>query len=49
MLNGYIIYAPVIDEQITNGELILPHSLPPQVLQLLQDVAQKNVRKANKS
>jgi hypothetical protein len=49
MLNGYIVYAPVIDQQITNGELILPHSLTPQILQLLQDVAQKNLRKSNKS
>lgn len=43
MLNGTIIYAPVIDEQLSNGELVLPHSLPPQVVQLLQDIAKKNV------
>jgi hypothetical protein len=49
MLNGYIVYAPVIDQQITNGELILPHSLTPQIMQLLQDIALKNVKKANKT
>jgi preprotein translocase subunit SecD len=43
MLNGTIIYAPVIDEQLSNGELVLPHPLPPQVVQLLQDIAKKNV------
>jgi len=48
-LNGYIIYAPVIDEQITNGELDLPHPMAPQILQLLQDIAKENVRKANKT
>lgn len=44
MLNGYVIYAPVIDEQITTGELIVPHPLAPQILQLLQETAQKNAK-----
>jgi hypothetical protein len=48
-LNGFVIYAPVIDEQITNGELDLPRPLEPAVLELLQQTAQKNVRKAAKS
>jgi preprotein translocase subunit SecD len=47
-INGYIIYSPVIDEQITSGQLLIPHALAPQVVQLLQDVAQKNVRDASK-
>jgi predicted Abi (CAAX) family protease len=46
MLNGYIIYAPIIDEQITSGELIIPHPIKPEALQLLQKTAQKNVQKA---
>jgi preprotein translocase subunit SecD len=44
MLNGYIIYAPVIDEQITTGELVIPHPLKPEALRLLQETARKNVR-----
>jgi len=44
MLNGFVIYAPTIDEQITTGELIIPHRLKPEVLQLLQETARKNVQ-----
>jgi hypothetical protein len=47
-LNGYIVYAPVIDEQITNGQLLLPHPLAAPVVKLLQDVAAKNVRDMSK-
>jgi len=47
-INGYIIYSPVIDEQITSGQLLIPHALAPQVVQLLQEVAKKNVRDARK-
>jgi preprotein translocase subunit SecD len=43
LLNGYIIYAPVVDEQISSGQLLLPHPLAPQVVQLLQEAAKKNV------
>jgi hypothetical protein len=49
LINGYVIYAPVIDEQITTGELVLPHPLNTQVVQMLQDVARENVRKAAKT
>jgi len=49
MLDGFIIYAPVIDQQITNGELIIPRQLTPQALQLLQDVVKKNVRELNRT
>jgi preprotein translocase subunit SecD len=47
MIDATIIYAPVIDEQITNGELIIPHPLNPEVLKLLQEVARKNLAEAN--
>ena len=47
-LNGYIIYSPMIDEQITSGQLLLPHPLAPQIVSLLQDIAKKNVREGQK-
>jgi preprotein translocase subunit SecD len=46
LIDGYVIYAPTIDEQITSGELDIPHPFSPEVVQLLQQVAQKNVKKA---
>jgi preprotein translocase subunit SecD len=49
MIDAIIIYAPVIDTQITDGELVIPHPLNPQVLQLLQDVARKNVKESNRT
>lgn len=49
LLNGYVIYAPIIDEQITSGELDIPHPQDPRIVSLLQDVAKQNVRKATKS
>jgi hypothetical protein len=49
LLNGYIVYAPLIDEQIGNGQLLLPHPLAPQVVQLLQDVAKNNVREGRRT
>lgn len=49
VINGYVIYAPVIDEEISNGHLDIPHPISAQVVQLLQEVAQKNVRQAAKS
>jgi preprotein translocase subunit SecD len=49
LIDGYVVYAPTIDEQITNGELDLPRPLSPTILQLLQEVARKNVRQAAKS
>ncbi|MCE0499255.1 MAG: hypothetical protein LV481_15050 [Methylacidiphilales bacterium] len=47
-LNGIIVYAPLIDEQISNGELVMPHHVDPVVLKLLQEVAQQNVKEANR-
>jgi hypothetical protein len=49
LIDGYVVYAPIIDEQITNGELDLPRPISSRVLQLLQDVARKNVRQAAKT
>ena len=46
LIDGVVVYAPIIDEQITNGELDLPRPIPPQVLLLLQEVARKNVKQA---
>jgi hypothetical protein len=48
-LNGYVIYSPLIDEQITTGELIVPHPLDPVIVKLLEDTAQKNVRNEKKA
>jgi hypothetical protein len=46
MIDGYITYAPIIDQQITNGELDIPHPLSSQIVQLLQETARQNVRAA---
>lgn len=48
-INGYVVYAPVIDEQITNGQLLLPHPLPAAVVKLMQELAAKNARNKQKS
>ena len=49
LINGYVIYAPTIDEQITSGELDIPHPISSQALLQLQEVAQKNVKQANRT
>jgi preprotein translocase subunit SecD len=49
ILDGQVIYAPVIDMQITSGELDIPHPVPPQIVELLQGVARQNVRRENRS
>jgi len=49
LLDGFVIYAPVIDSQIDNGELDIPHAISPQAVQLLQEVARENVRQAAKT
>ena len=46
MIDGYVTYAPIIDQQITNGELDIPHPLSSQIVQLLQEAAKRNVRAA---
>ena len=47
LIDGYVVYAPIIDQQITSGELDIPHPLNPQIVTFLQDIAAKNVRKAS--
>jgi len=49
LIDGYVIYAPLIDEQISNGHLDIPHPVPAQILRLLQEQAQKNVKQAAKA
>jgi preprotein translocase subunit SecD len=49
LIDGQVVYAPVIDEQITDGELDIPHPVPPAIVQLLQEVAKKNVRRDNRT
>ena len=49
MVDGFIVYAPTIDEQLSEGELVLPHPLKPEVVQMLQETAAKNVKQAAKT
>jgi len=49
LIDGYVIYAPIIDEQISNGQLDIPRQISPQILALLQDLAKQNIRQANKA
>ena len=41
-IDGVIVYAPTIDTQLSNGELILPHPLTPETVRLLQEKAAAN-------
>jgi preprotein translocase subunit SecD len=49
IIDGNVVYAPTIDTQINDGQLTIPHQIPNEVVQLLQQVAAQNIRKANKS
>jgi hypothetical protein len=49
LIDGFVVYAPIIDEQITDGELVLPRQLNAQIIGLLQDVALRNIRQANRT
>jgi hypothetical protein len=49
MIDGNVIYAPTIDMQITSGRLDIPHQIPPNIVLLLQEVAQRNIRSQNKA
>ncbi|MCE0482964.1 MAG: hypothetical protein LV479_01850 [Methylacidiphilales bacterium] len=49
LINGYVAYAPVIDEQITDGQLVIPHRLNDLAISALQEVARENARQANKT
>jgi hypothetical protein len=46
LIDGYVVYAPTIDEQITTGELDIPHPINSHVVQLLQEVVRKNLKEA---
>jgi preprotein translocase subunit SecD len=46
LIDGTVVYAPIIDVQIDNGQLDIPHALNLQIVQLLQDLARKNVIQA---
>ncbi len=48
LINGQVVYAPTIDEQITNGELDIPHPLNPDVIKLLQQTAAANAKEASR-
>ncbi len=48
-IDGVVMYAPLIDIQIDDGVLILPHPLPPGVFQLLLKVAQDNSKEYHDS
>ena len=49
LIDGNVVYAPIIDTQINDGQLTVPHQIPNEVVLLLQQVAAENVRKADKS
>jgi hypothetical protein len=49
MIDGQVIYAPIIDTQINNGRLDIPRHMPAQIVLLLQTVAQKNLRQAQRT
>lgn len=49
LLNGQVLYAPVIDEQITTGELVIPHPVSPDLLKLLEEIAADNLREQNRT
>jgi preprotein translocase subunit SecD len=49
VLNGTVIYAPTIDEEISTGELVIPRSFDPAVVRLLQETAARNVREMKRT
>ena len=49
LIDGYVVYAPSIDQQIATGELVIPRRINAQVVQFLQEVARQNVRQAAKT
>ena len=48
-IDGVVVYAPIIDQQITDGVLIIPHLTNPVIVQLLQECAAKNNREAKRT
>jgi len=49
LIDGFVVYAPTIDEQITSGALDIPHPIKPQIVQLLQEVVRQNLKEAGRS
>jgi len=49
LIDGVVVYAPIIDEQISSGHLDIPHPLPPQIFGFLQEVVKQNLREAAKT
>jgi hypothetical protein len=43
-IDGVVVYAPLIDQEISNGELVIPHPIPAMIVQQLKETAMKNVR-----
>jgi len=48
LINGRLVFSPVIDATISNGELFLPRGISPEVLEQLREIAQRNARKFRK-
>ena len=46
MIDGYVVYAPTIDEEISNGQLVIPHPLPAEIVQVLKKTADRNAEQA---
>jgi preprotein translocase subunit SecD len=49
MVNGYVVFAPTIDEEISTGELIIPPRLKTDVIQLMEKMAQRNLTSSKKA
>ncbi len=49
LIDGKVIYAPVIDTQITSGALDIPMRVPDVLLKMMQDEAAYNVRQTKKT
>lgn len=48
LLNSEVIYAPIIDEEITTGQLLIPKKFKPEILEALKDIAEKNTKEATR-
>jgi hypothetical protein len=45
LLNGRLIFSPIINATIDNGQLFLPRGVSPENLQMLQQVAKQNAKR----
>ena len=46
LIDGRPFYAPMIDEQISNGRIDIPHQVPAQIYALLQQFVARNLKEA---